>query len=79
MKRDKAQAIYERAAAVIPGGVNSNFRYWGPDETPVAGKAQGAYIWDADGKKYVDVIIDSLRGVEAQDAIGNGREAERVG
>jgi glutamate-1-semialdehyde 2,1-aminomutase len=54
MKRDKAQAIYERAAKVIPSGVNSNFRYWGPDETPVAGKAEGPYIWDADGTKYID-------------------------
>jgi glutamate-1-semialdehyde 2,1-aminomutase len=54
MKRDKAQTIYDRAAAVIPGGVNSNFRYWGPDETPVVGKAEGPYIWDADGTKYID-------------------------
>lgn len=54
MKRDKAQAIYERAANVIPAGVNSNFRYWGPKETPVVSKAQGPYIWDADGSQYVD-------------------------
>jgi glutamate-1-semialdehyde 2,1-aminomutase len=54
MKRDKAQAIYERAAKVIPGGVNSNFRYWGPEETPVMIKAEGPYIWDADGNRYVD-------------------------
>jgi glutamate-1-semialdehyde 2,1-aminomutase len=54
MKRDKAQAIYERAAKVIPGGVNSNFRYWGPDATPVMSKAEGPYIWDADGQRYVD-------------------------
>jgi glutamate-1-semialdehyde 2,1-aminomutase len=53
MKRDKAQVIYERAVQVFPGGVNSNFRYWGPD-TPVVSKAEGPYIWDADGKQYVD-------------------------
>ncbi|GAB4537662.1 MAG: glutamate-1-semialdehyde 2,1-aminomutase [Anaerolineae bacterium] len=53
MKRDKAQAIYNRAVQVFPGGVNSNFRYWGPD-TPVVSKAEGPYIWDADGKQYVD-------------------------
>ena len=54
MKRDKAQAIFERAAKVIPAGVNSNFRYWGPDETPVMSKAEGPYIWDADGNRYID-------------------------
>jgi len=54
MKRDKAQATYERAAKVIPYGVNSNFRYRGPTETPVMSKAEGPYIWDADGKRYID-------------------------
>jgi glutamate-1-semialdehyde 2,1-aminomutase len=54
MKRDKAQAIFERAAKVIPAGVNSNFRYWGPEETPVMGQAKGPYIWDADGNRYID-------------------------
>jgi glutamate-1-semialdehyde 2,1-aminomutase len=54
MKRDKAQAIYERAAKVIPAGVNSNFRYWGPQETPVVSKAEGPYIWDVDGSRYID-------------------------
>ncbi len=54
MNRDKAQAIFERATKVIPYGVNSNFRYWGPDETPVMSKAEGPYIWDADGNRYVD-------------------------
>ena len=63
MKRDKAQAIYERAAKVIPGGVNSNFRYWGPDETPVAGRADGPYIWDADGTKYIDYRLDHPRAL----------------
>ncbi len=54
MKRDKAQAIYERAAKVMPAGVSSNFRYWGPEETPVMAKAEGPYIWDADGNRYID-------------------------
>jgi glutamate-1-semialdehyde 2,1-aminomutase len=53
MKRDKAQAIYERAVKVIPGGVNSNFRYWGPD-TPVMSRSEGPYTWDADGNRYLD-------------------------
>ncbi|MFQ5614439.1 MAG: guanitoxin biosynthesis PLP-dependent transaminase GntE [Anaerolineae bacterium] len=51
--RTKAQAIYERAKKVIPAGVNSNFRYWG-DDTPIFARAKGPYMWDADGKQYID-------------------------
>ncbi len=38
----------------MPLGVNSNFRYWGEGNTPYLEKAKGAYIWDADGNKYID-------------------------
>src|SRR3989304_3983594 len=38
----------------MPYGINSNFRYWGPDDTLVVTHGQGAYIWDADGKRYID-------------------------
>jgi glutamate-1-semialdehyde 2,1-aminomutase len=44
---------YQRACQVMPWGVSSNFRYWGED-TPVIERAQGAYIWDADGHKMID-------------------------
>lgn len=47
------QAMYERACKVMPWGVSSNFRYWGPD-TPVVSRGQGSYIWDVDGNKYID-------------------------
>jgi glutamate-1-semialdehyde 2,1-aminomutase len=45
---------YARARAVMPWGVSSNFRYWGEDETPVVARGKGAYIWDVDGKRYID-------------------------
>lgn len=45
---------YRRAAAVIPHGVNSNFRYWGTEDTLVVTRAEGAYVWDVDGKRYID-------------------------
>lgn len=45
---------FRRAAAVIPHGVNSNFRYWGTDDTLVVARAEGAYLWDVDGKRYID-------------------------
>jgi glutamate-1-semialdehyde 2,1-aminomutase len=35
-------------------GANSNFRYWGNGMTPYVQKAKGAYLWDVDGKKYID-------------------------
>lgn len=49
----QTRAHYERARQVMPWGVSSNFRYWG-DDTPVTSRAQGAYIWDADGNRYID-------------------------
>jgi len=56
MARDltKTRALFERAKQVIPYGVNSNFRYWGDEETLVATRGEGAYIWDADGNRYID-------------------------
>jgi glutamate-1-semialdehyde 2,1-aminomutase len=56
MKTETTQtrALYQRAAKVIPYGVNSNFRYWGPDHTLVITRGEGAYIWDADGNRYID-------------------------
>ncbi|HLE30334.1 MAG TPA: guanitoxin biosynthesis PLP-dependent transaminase GntE [Anaerolineales bacterium] len=49
----KTQALFERAKSVMPWGVSSNFRYWG-DETPVIARGKGAYVWDADGNRYLD-------------------------
>ena len=54
MQGPKTKALFEKALAVMPYGVNSNFRYWGDDDTLVIAKGEGAYIWDADGKRYID-------------------------
>jgi glutamate-1-semialdehyde 2,1-aminomutase len=51
-KRTREQ--FERAKKVIPHGVNSNFRYWGDEDTIVIERGEGAYIWDMDGKRYID-------------------------
>lgn len=53
MQGKETQALYQRAKAVMPHGVNSNFRYWG-DDTLVIKRGEGTYIWDADGKRYID-------------------------
>jgi glutamate-1-semialdehyde 2,1-aminomutase len=48
------QALQKRSQKVIPLGVNSNFRFWGDGITPYVDKAKGAYLWDVDGKRYID-------------------------
>jgi len=47
-------ALQKRAFEVLPLGVNSNFRFWGEGITPYLSKAKDAYVWDADGNKYID-------------------------
>jgi len=56
MSRDLTQtrALFERAKQSIPYGVNSNFRYWGEEDTLVVTKGEGSHIWDADGNRYID-------------------------
>ena len=51
---EKSQSLRDRAAAVLPRGVSSNFRYWGPTESPVVARGEGCYIWDLDGNRSVD-------------------------
>ena len=50
----QTHTLQERARNVMPLGVNSNFRYWGEGITPYVERAKGAYLWDVDGKKYID-------------------------
>ena len=51
-------AAFERAQAVIPGGVNSPVRaFRAVGGTPrFIQRAQGAYLWDVEGKRYIDYI-----------------------
>jgi len=52
------EALFERAQRTIPGGVNSPvraFRSVGGTPRFIA-RGQGAYIWDADGRRYVDLV-----------------------
>jgi len=52
------QQLFERAQRVIPGGVNSPVRaFRAVGGTPrFIKRAQGAYFWDAEGKRYIDYI-----------------------
>ena len=55
---NRNEQLFNRAKAIIPGGVNSPVRAFGS----VGGvprfiqKAQGAYVWDADGQRYIDYV-----------------------
>jgi len=55
---DVNRALFERAQRVIPGGVNSPVRAFGSvGGTPYfVDRADGAYVWDADGRRYIDYV-----------------------
>ena len=57
-KIDKSIALFNEAKALMPGGVNSPVRaFKNIHGNPIFfEKAQGAYLFDADGNKYIDYI-----------------------
>jgi glutamate-1-semialdehyde 2,1-aminomutase len=54
----KNQQLFERAQRTIPAGVNSPVRAFRSvgGVPPFFERAEGAYLWDADGKRYVDYV-----------------------
>jgi glutamate-1-semialdehyde 2,1-aminomutase len=52
------QELFEQSQRVIPGGVNSPVRaFRSVGGTPLFFKrGQGAYVWDADDKRYIDYV-----------------------
>ena len=50
--------LFQRARAVIPGGVNSPVRAFGKvGGTPYfVARAEGAYMWDVEGRRYTDYV-----------------------
>lgn len=58
MKTYNSIALFERAQQSIPGGVNSPVRaFKSVGGTPIfIERAKGAYLYDADGNKYIDYI-----------------------
>ena len=55
---DRNEQLFERAKQLIPGGVNSPVRaFRAVGGTPrFVQRAQGAYFWDANDKRYIDYI-----------------------
>ncbi len=58
MDTTNSEALFIRAQQVIPGGVNSPVRaFKSVGGNPIfIKKAKGAYLYDADGNKYIDYI-----------------------
>ncbi|MBW4715856.1 glutamate-1-semialdehyde 2,1-aminomutase [Saccharothrix obliqua] len=58
MTSTRSQALFERASAVIPGGVNSPVRaFHSVGGTPrFMVRGEGPHLWDADGNRYVDLV-----------------------
>ena len=57
-KIEKSVALFNQAKSLMPGGVNSPVRaFKNINGNPIFfEKAQGAYLYDADGNKYIDYI-----------------------
>ena len=58
MNRQRSSELYATARSYIPGGVNSPARSWGAvgGDPLFISRGSGAYIWDADGNRYVDYV-----------------------
>src|SRR6478752_9343370 len=56
--RAKSAAAFERAKALIPGGVNSPARAFGAvgGTPPFIARGEGPYLFDLDGNRYLDFI-----------------------
>ncbi|MBS7527151.1 glutamate-1-semialdehyde 2,1-aminomutase [Fusibacter paucivorans] len=58
LNHEKSEALFERAKAVIPGGVNSPVRaFKSVGINPIfIERGEGPYIYDVDGNRYIDLI-----------------------
>ena len=52
----RSDALRQRAEKLFPGGVNSPVRAFRAvgGEPPFVERGEGAYLWDADGNRYID-------------------------
>jgi len=75
-----SEELFERARGVIPGGVSSPVRAYGSvGGTPrFLASARGAYVTDADGREYVDLVGSwgpAILGHAHPEVVGAVREA----
>jgi glutamate-1-semialdehyde 2,1-aminomutase len=53
-RNQRSQQLYERALAVMPGGVTSSWSSTRPIPVWIS-HGKGSHVWDVDGNEYVDV------------------------
>ena len=55
----RSDALFKQAVQVLPGGVNSPVRaFRSVGRHPIfINRAQGPYVWDEDGNRYVDYVL----------------------
>jgi glutamate-1-semialdehyde 2,1-aminomutase len=80
----RSEEVFQRARRVIPGGVNSPVRAFGAvGGTPrFVGRGEGAYLVDADGNRYVDLVQSwgaLLFGHARREIVDAAREAASRG
>ena len=61
-RNPKSQKLHEEACASLPGGNTRTVLFYGPFPVTMV-KGQGANLWDADGKKYVDFLGEYTAGI----------------
>jgi glutamate-1-semialdehyde 2,1-aminomutase len=56
--KTRNEILFEKSQTVIPGGVNSPVRaFRSVGGTPLfVSRGEGAYVWDADGRRYLDYV-----------------------
>ncbi len=56
--RSRTASLVERAERLFPGGVNSPVRAFRAVGRPplILERGAGAYVWDADGRRYIDYV-----------------------
>jgi glutamate-1-semialdehyde 2,1-aminomutase len=58
MNRSKSEALFARAQALIPGGVNSPVRAFRSVglTPPFLARGEGSHVFDVDGNRYIDYV-----------------------
>ncbi len=58
MRKERSKKLFAQALSLIPGGVNSPVRAFGSvgGEPIFINRAQGPYIYDVDGNRYIDYV-----------------------
>jgi len=55
----KSAELVRRANRSLPGGVTRGFGYYKPYQA-VMERGEGAFLWDVDGNRYVDLVYNGL-------------------